>query len=674
MSAWEKWGKICVVCYAVLFALLPTACKAQEPAGSKHWYEYSIPPAVAQKDLPVDSASVILFLLRADSLRENFPDSSLTLINIALQQSRRIHFQYGIAHALNTLGLHLLNKGLYDSAITIFRQAIPLTQTPSNKDQLFKIYINIGNACFYTGNYERALENYYLAESLIGKNNRKITPNDSLIVYLNIGLLWGRLGEDNQALEALATAKNIASRTGNIPMLSSVYQLIADAYGAKQDWVMTAAYYQKALKLAVANHIPSEEISALNNLSHLYSDLHQTDKAWSYTQQAMQLLEQYPDAFNYDRFHTMHNLGELYFARKEYRKAEEILSATFEKAEKTNLQDIVMHIEPGLAAVYAANGKYRQAFEHMRHYAGIKDTLSRQETAKSLDIWMRARISEKDKAIAQQQLAIAQQKNQLQTKNFWIGGTAIGTLLLLGMGIASVRSYRHKQHLQHAVILRLQQEQELNQLKAQVRGEEQERNRIALELHDGIASQLWAIKLNMDSLQYQEQFNEIQQKSLQHIYRQLDDTTQEVRKTAHNLMPDLLLEQGLPIALASLCEKIKVNTGLEVDFLEYGSIPRVDEEIELSLYRMIQELIQNVLKHAVGATQLLVQLSCKDTLLNITVEDNGAGFDDNDINGKGIGLLQIEKRVKALQGHIDMQSTKGKGTTVYLEFDIEHLI
>jgi signal transduction histidine kinase len=112
-----------------------------------------------------------------------------------------------------------------------------------------------------------------------------------------------------------------------------------------------------------------------------------------------------------------------------------------------------------------------------------------------------------------------------------------------------------------------------------------------------------------------------------------------------------------------------------VDFLEYGTIPRMDEDIELSLYRMIQELIQNVLKHAEGATQLLVQLSCIDTLLNITVEDNGAGFSETNLDSaKGIGLRHIQKRVNTLNGHIDLQSIRGKGTTVYLEFEIQHLL
>jgi signal transduction histidine kinase len=396
--------------------------------------------------------------------------------------------------------------------------------------------------------------------------------------------------------------------------------------------------------------------------------------------EALRLLDllsqkQDPGYGTYDRLHAEHNLGVIYLQQHQLAKAAPLLLTAFSGAKASGLKDLVPHMEPDVAAFFAATGDYKKAYDHILHYALLRDTLLEQQKVKALSNWMQARMNEKDKAMLSQKLEIAQQQKKLQAKNFWIGVTALGSLLLLAGLLGFMRSYKNKQRLQQSAFTRLQQEQEINQLKAQVRGEEQERNRIAMELHDGIASQLWAIKLNVDSLQQQHPLHGAFLHNLHTIYQQLDDTAQEVRKTAHNLMPDLLLEEGLGTALASLCDKIKKQTELEVDFLEYGTIPRMDEEIELSLYRMIQELIQNVLKHAEGATQLLVQLSCIDTLLNITVEDNGAGFSETNLDSsKGIGLRHIQKRVKTLNGHIDLQSVPGKGTTVYLEFDIQHLL
>src|SRR5690606_29260688 len=188
-------------------------------------------------------------------------------------------------------------------------------------------------------------------------------------------------------------------------------------------------------------------------------------------------------------------------------KAGSLLLKTFNKARVSGSRDLVLHMEADVAAYYAASGDYKNAYQLMRHYAASRDTILEEQKDKVLSNWMKARMTDKDKALVAQQLHISQQQRKLQAKNFWIGGSLIGAFLLLGGFIASARSYRNKQRLQEATIQRLQQEQEINQLKAQIRGEEQERNRLALELHDGIASQLWAIKLNVDSLQQQDSFN-----------------------------------------------------------------------------------------------------------------------------------------------------------------------
>lgn len=127
------------------------------------------------------------------------------------------------------------------------------------------------------------------------------------------------------------------------------------------------------------------------------------------------------------------------------------------------------------------------------------------------------------------------------------------------------------------------------------------------------------------------------------------------------------------VAMATFCEKMEKSTHLHIDFLSYGEIPALDPAVELSIYRMVQELVQNILKHA-SATQALVQLSCENNLLNVTVEDNGRGISEHDDkHTTGTGLTGIQARVQALNGHMDLKSIKNKGTAVYLEFDLHNM-
>lgn len=664
-----------IYCCIMGLSLSSIPCKAQSDLEEFRQYWYY--PDADPDPVAGDTNAIKLNLSVADSLVPYLPDSAKGLAFQALRKSIQLKFTLGTAHALNTLGAYYYQKGLHDSAIYFFQKALVYTRQLNYNPGLFRIYTNLAASYFYQGNYEPSIEAYEEVIKVIEKDTSKHTIKRLISTYCNTGMIWTRLKAGDQALAVFEKADKLAEKSGDSMMKAPIAARIAAALVLKKAFKQGEAKYLSAIEIARKYKQPHFQIEIANSLAHLYVAQNRLAEARAYTLEVLRLLSQFPDP-NYaknDRLHAEHNLGLIYLLEHQLNKAGPLLLNAFYEAKASGFADLVPHMEPDVAAYFAARGDYEKAYEHMRHYAIHRDTLLEVQKDKVLANWMQARINEKDKELMAQQLHISQQKSQLQAKNFWIGGVALGAILLISAFIAFIRNYRNKQRLQHATLERLQQEQEINQLKAQVRGEEQERNRIAMELHDGIASQLWAIKLNVDSLQQQNSLPESHQTSLQSIYHQLEDTTQEVRKTAHNLMPDLLLEEGLGTALASLCERIKKQTDLEVDFLEYGNVPRMDEEIELSLYRMIQELIQNALKHARGATQLLVQLSCTDTLLNITVEDNGAGFSENDpAVGKGIGLRHIEKRVKAMNGHIDLQSIADKGTTVYLEFDIQNLL
>ena len=665
---------LCLLC-GLFFIGTSEQVRAQRQATAvSQWYDlkkYRRPLLLATT---ADKLSIINRLKQADATRAIYTDNAQAMALLCLEESKDAGFVYGVFYAMNSFALTLIEQGQYDSAISVLSDAIVFMESENYKDQIFKYYLNIGISYFYAGKYEQALENYYRSLELIGKNNKKVSANDSVIIYSNIGLIWSRFGEEQEAFSNLHLGENIAVHSRDSAMLANIYLLLGGVF-ADRTPSKAVSYYHKALEIGERLDKPLMRLSALNELAHLYTAKGHLDNEWMYARAAADLLVANPGITSYDRFHTEHNLGRAYMDRGEYQKAKVLLLSAFSQVKAIQLKDIIPHMEPDVANIYAFTGAYKEAYEHMRHYALSNDTLLEQGKMRTFRVWMQARMKEKNKAMMAQNLYIVQQQKQLQSKNFFIGAAIAGAMLLLTFLLIALRSYRNKQNLQQASIQQLQQEQQISQLKAQVRGEEQERNRIARELHDSIASQLWAIKLNVDSLQFQDTWDKPQRHRLGSIYRQLDDTTQDVRKTAHNLMPDLLLQEGLSTAVASVCEKIKSNTGLEVDFLEYGDIPRLDEDIELTLYRMIQELIQNVMKHARGATQLLVQISCRDVLLNITVEDNGSGFiGKEEEREEGTGLEHIRKKVNDLQGQMDLQSIPGKGTTVYLEFDIQHLL
>ncbi len=224
--------------------------------------------------------------------------------------------------------------------------------------------------------------------------------------------------------------------------------------------------------------------------------------------------------------------------------------------------------------------------------------------------------------------------------------------------------YRSKQKAAAEKMVALQREHEIKVLTAMMEGEEKERTRLARELHDGVGGILSATKMHLSVLR-QEQSRPESSSKFDHTVSMLESASQEIRSISHNLWPDILQHYELDAALARFCKSVS-NAALQVDFYNLGDPPRLKSSYKLIIYRMVQELVNNIIKHA-EASNALVQLSHHDHLLSVTVEDNGAGFVQKEITG--IGLLKLQARVRNINGQMNIETSPGSGTTVYLEFD-----
>lgn len=237
-------------------------------------------------------------------------------------------------------------------------------------------------------------------------------------------------------------------------------------------------------------------------------------------------------------------------------------------------------------------------------------------------------------------------------------------LILIGF----YKNYRHKQRLHVEQLRTMKQETEIALLQAMMKGEEKQRVRFAQELHDGISSQLSAIRLYIGSILNKKTKLEINE-DLEYMMRLLSEAANDVRQTAHNLIPDGLIRQGLADATRSFCEQLSHGENLQIEDQTYGEFGELQSGLELFVYRTIQELLHNVIKHA-NATHAIVLLNHQDNVLGVTVEDNGIGMDANKISSSGIGLKSMEERVRTIGGSLVFESVAGKGTAIYMEIPL----
>ncbi len=217
-------------------------------------------------------------------------------------------------------------------------------------------------------------------------------------------------------------------------------------------------------------------------------------------------------------------------------------------------------------------------------------------------------------------------------------------------------------------IKELEKSLRLESANAMLKGQEIERNRIAKDLHDSVGALLSSIKLHFESIR-----DHIRHQNGIVVYEKtnqlIDEACYEVRNISHDMMPGSLIRFGLIPALQDYTSKLKSGKKLSVDIIDFGIPEHLDDSISLNAYRIVQELLNNVIKHS-GAHEVLVQLTVKDKQLNIMVEDDGKGFDVDLARQNGIGLKNIISRVNYLNGQIHFDSEKGKGTNIMIDFPL----
>lgn len=283
------------------------------------------------------------------------------------------------------------------------------------------------------------------------------------------------------------------------------------------------------------------------------------------------------------------------------------------------------------------------------------------------DLDARYQTAQKETIIKQQELNVINKELQLQKTNRMLASSIGGTIMAILSALLIYVHFRNKKKLHQEQLQTIQKEKELQLLQAVMQGEEKERSRIAKDLHDGVAGMLAAVKMHINSIATD--MSEVKYtEGFQQGMKLLDESSQEVRKTSHNLMPEVLLQHGLDEAVRRYCNNVSNSSRLKLEYDVIGDTPRFIDSFELSVYRIVQELLNNIVKHS-KASEAIVQLSYQPGILTIAIEDNGIGVSKEDGIKDGMGLKSLQSRVKAMNGKIEFESTSGEGFNAYLEFE-----
>ncbi len=267
---------------------------------------------------------------------------------------------------------------------------------------------------------------------------------------------------------------------------------------------------------------------------------------------------------------------------------------------------------------------------------------------------------------------LKEQQRAISNRNWFI---AASVTLILGIGIAILlykntakkrKLAEQQQQIEHQKVVTLLKEQELHSIDAMIAGQEKERIKVANELHDDLGSLMATVKLHFDNVKVDQK-----DPALKNAQRLLDEAYQKIRTMAHAKNSGVMANQGLVPAVKKMAKTISETNALQITVEDFGLNERLENALELTIFRIIQELITNIIKHA-EATKASIQFTQHEDNLNIIVEDNGKGFDIAEVKRKdnGMGLGSIEKRIEFLEGSFTVDSILHKGTSILIDIPV----
>jgi signal transduction histidine kinase len=582
--------------------------------------------------------------------------------------ARKNHFDALEAHALNSIGVTYWATGDYDSALLYIEPISEIYKRLGNKRGEAVSYANLGLIFQNQGNYEGALEYALKSLSLLEELGDKSHVSSAL---LNVGNVYFTREEYQEAkkyyFKSLALKRelaknvmgqNIQKTLGNI---ANVYQKLG-----KPD---SAFYYFKTA-------IPyAKQAGDLKNLCLSYSEIGLTftkekkyDSALYYYDQALAIYNAGKFINEFDRATLLQSISQTRMAMGDMKTALRYGQESLAVARRMNNPSKLKEAYELLAILYERVGNNALALAALKNFMVFKDSLVNSEKNKQIaEIQTRYETEKKDN-----QIYVLNQENELKqasiTKKNWFIAALV---MAIGQMVMAFIIWRKNQQQKQ---LAAQQEQTMKlrdaQIRAEIESQENERKRFARDLHDGMGQSISALKLILQSLPSNAPLSE-RVSVVEKSETLLNDMHHEIRRIAFNLMPQVLMQHGLVTALNESAQRINSSGKIILKVNSYDMPARLPEVQEISLYRIAQEWINNILKYA-EATLVDVQLVGYETELIIIIEDNGKGLNPEVLErSEGNGWKNIRSRLSLIKGTFELDaSEQRKGTTFVLKIPV----
>ncbi len=657
-----------------------------------------------------------------DSTYKKEPELAKALILQALTTSKSNGFSREYADSYFRLGNLMFDIGTYDSARYCLEQALAEYQSLKDTEQVAFCYKSLGNVDMESGAMESGFD-YYTKGLELARNNHF----DELEVLFinNIGVLYQIQGHYDEAFEHFQKCASIWEKGDKYAICMYNMGVVREK---QENYDEAIYYYRQSLKACEEVNDEFCALTPLGGLAGAYLYKEDADHSLEYNEKIIKIQEKL--GLDKELFVSYNRMGLIYNQMGKFEEALAYYNKSLAIGLQIR-SNLVPYVHSNLSDVYANKGDYKEALNHTVQFYEMKDSIYNLDyKVKTEELLTKYEAENKEKEIALlkkdrrlreievekqqalyteellkkileeekskykllhknreigllkkdkelQQAKIINKQNELDRQTLIRNVAIIGAILIFIPTFILMIVYQQKvrnkellaaktEEVNKQKTLELLRSFEIKTIKANIEGQEKEKQRVAKELHDGVAGTLAGIKMKFQSL------GNLLEENLQvkNLMNSIDDLYKEVRTISHHLTPPGMLQYSFVDFIKKYLNEISGMGNLEVEYVFHGErqLNLLSDDVKVEVYRILQELIGNVIKHAC-ADWVEVQVVRNDDGLNMIVEDRGKGFDAS-AKSAGLGLTSIRSRIDALGGQLLIDSVLKRGTIVSIDIPL----
>lgn len=606
-----------------------------------------------------DSSSIAVLNQIAKEYLKTDLDTSLYYVSKSLENDKIADFPRLQFEAINLLGNYYQRTAEFDQARVEYDKLIPIAKVLDDDKAWSTYYNNVGIIYTNKAHYDSALDFYQKALDY------EIKLYDSTGIaeaYNNIGVIHFYAGNVDKCLEYITKSIDVQEKSnGTYAVLLKGYNNLGAIYQHyKKDYDSAFKYYDKTRELSKSLDEIRDWTIALNNLSGLFQVSGDLDKALSYSKQAYDVrIKQNNKEGMISSLITLSGIEQM---RERYVAAESYLSKALEISQEIGSDQLTLQSYLHLSEHYELKGDYKNALSFARNQIAWKDSVFNESKDRAVsELETKYETEKKEQQIVLQEAKLAEQNAELQRNRILLIASILAIVFVIALAGLQRSRLRKKQQLKLQETQLQAREAEIN---ATISSQEKERARYARDLHDGFGQMISILNMNLKNLNDGAKPDD-RQEVFDASSKVIDDMYSELKNICFDLMPQTLIKHGLESALKEFANRINHAGKLAVELNTFGLEERLAEIQEISLYRISQEWINNVLKYS-SASKVTLQITKDEKEITLLIEDNGSGFNKSDlVKGEGNGWKNLNTRTNIIQGELELETQQGvKGTTL----------